>query len=67
MPSAVDLHQHLWPEPFVDRLRARARAPFLRGWTLHTDGEPPKRGSTILVNMGCTANSSAALRNIAAV
>ncbi|RYU09506.1 amidohydrolase family protein [Nocardioides iriomotensis] len=41
MPSAVDLHQHLWPEPLVDRLRARARAPFLRGWTLHTRGEAP--------------------------
>src|SRR4051812_16602127 len=34
--------------------------------TDHTDGEPPKRGSTILVNIGCTANSSAAERKIAA-
>ena len=41
MSSAVDLHQHLWPEAFVDRLRTRARAPFLRGWTLHTRGEAP--------------------------
>src|SRR6478752_7007618 len=38
---AVDVHQHLWPEELVDRLRARTRPPYLRGWTLHTDGEPP--------------------------
>ena len=39
--QAVDLHQHLWPEPLVDRLRARSRVPYLRGWTLHTLGEAP--------------------------
>ena len=39
--DAVDVHQHLWPEQLVDRLRARTRAPYLRGWTLHTHGEPP--------------------------
>jgi predicted TIM-barrel fold metal-dependent hydrolase len=39
--GATDVHQHLWPEELVDRLRARSRAPHLRGWTLHTDGEPP--------------------------
>jgi hypothetical protein len=38
---AVDIHQHLWPDELVDRLRARSRPPYLRGWTLHTDGEPP--------------------------
>ncbi len=38
--EAVDVHQHLWPEQLVDRLRARARAPYLRGWTLPTDAEP---------------------------
>lgn len=38
--EAVDVHQHLWPEQLVDRLRARTRAPYLRGWTLHTDAEP---------------------------
>src|SRR4029079_10478115 len=38
---AVDIHQHLWPDELVDRLRARTRPPYLRGWTLHTDGEPP--------------------------
>ena len=38
---AVDLHQHLWPEPFVDRLRARSHLPCLRGWTLYTRGEAP--------------------------
>lgn len=39
--GAVDVHQHLWPAELVDRLRARSRTPYLRGWTLHTDGEPP--------------------------
>jgi hypothetical protein len=38
---AIDLHQHLWPEPLIEQLRRRTRAPYLRGWTLHTDGEPP--------------------------
>jgi nucleotide-binding universal stress UspA family protein len=38
--SAVDLHQHLWPEPFVELLRRRTRAPYLRGWTLVTGSEP---------------------------
>lgn len=36
----IDVHQHLWPEPLVDRLRARRRAPYLRDWTLHTQTEP---------------------------
>jgi hypothetical protein len=39
--SAVDVHQHLWPAELVERLRARSRAPYLRDWTLFTDGEPP--------------------------
>src|SRR4051812_33527370 len=39
--TVVDVHQHLWPDELVDRLRARSRAPYLRGWTLFTDGEPP--------------------------
>jgi len=38
---AIDVHQHLWPDELVDRLRARTRPPFLRGWTLHTEGEAP--------------------------
>ncbi|MGC4937170.1 amidohydrolase family protein [Kribbella sp. DT2] len=37
----IDVHQHLWPAPFVDRLRARREPPYLDGWTLHTHGEPP--------------------------
>ncbi|RLV47952.1 amidohydrolase [Nocardioides mangrovicus] len=41
MTLAVDVHQHLWPEELVDRLRARSHAPYLRGWTLHTAGEQP--------------------------
>ncbi|MFL6159398.1 MAG: amidohydrolase family protein [Marmoricola sp.] len=39
--AAIDIHQHLWTEEFVDRLRARTQVPYLRGWTLHTDGEAP--------------------------
>lgn len=35
----VDVHQHLWPEPLVAALRARRRAPRLRGWTLELAGE----------------------------
>lgn len=34
------MHQHLWPAPFVEALRERARSPRLTGWTLHLDGEP---------------------------
>ena len=37
----IDVHQHLWPEVFIDRLRARREAPYLDGWTLHTSGEAP--------------------------
>src|ERR1700724_3536443 len=33
----------------------------------HTEGEPPSRGSTILVNIGSIWNSSAALRKMAAM
>jgi predicted TIM-barrel fold metal-dependent hydrolase len=37
----IDVHQHLWPAEFIDRLRARNVAPYLDGWTLHTPGEAP--------------------------
>ncbi|WP_432943125.1 amidohydrolase family protein [Kribbella sp. CA-253562] len=37
----IDVHQHLWPAEFVDRLRARTTPPYLSGWTLHTSGEQP--------------------------
>ncbi|WP_128379398.1 amidohydrolase family protein [Streptomyces cavernae] len=37
----VDVHQHLWSPSLVAALRARREHPFLDGWTLHTDGEPP--------------------------
>ncbi|MBO0844022.1 MAG: amidohydrolase family protein [Nocardioides sp.] len=40
-PDGVDVHQHLLPDELIDRLRARSRRPFLRGWTLFTAGEPP--------------------------
>ncbi|MDQ3672084.1 MAG: amidohydrolase [Actinomycetota bacterium] len=38
MPT-VDLHQHLWPEPFVELLSARAQPPRLRGSVLELAGE----------------------------
>ena len=41
MAHATDVHQHIWPEELVDRLRARTRPPYLREWVLHTEGEPP--------------------------
>ncbi|MBG0815466.1 amidohydrolase family protein [Planomonospora sp. ID82291] len=38
---AVDVHQHLWTPAFLAALRSRTAPPFLDGWTLHLDGEPP--------------------------
>jgi 6-methylsalicylate decarboxylase len=38
---SIDVHQHLWPEPFLDALRARRSAPRLDGWLLHLPGERP--------------------------
>ena len=37
----IDLHQHLWPAPFLAALRARTTPPRLDGWTLHLGGEAP--------------------------
>jgi hypothetical protein len=37
----TDLHQHLWPAPFLEALRARRRPPRLDGWRLETPGEWP--------------------------
>lgn len=34
----IDVHQHLWPDPFLAALRARARPPRLHGWTLELFG-----------------------------
>ena len=39
--TRVDVHQHVWPEPFLDALRARRRPPRLDGWTLLLHGERP--------------------------
>jgi predicted TIM-barrel fold metal-dependent hydrolase len=41
MPGGIDVHQHLWPAAFIETLRSRSHAPYLRGWTLYTDHEPP--------------------------
>jgi hypothetical protein len=37
---SVDIHQHLWPAPFIEALRARRSRPRLDGWDLHLPGEP---------------------------
>jgi hypothetical protein len=37
----VDLHQHLWPEPFLAALRARTAPPRIDGWELLLPGERP--------------------------
>jgi len=37
----VDIHQHVWPDLFVEELRRRSQPPRLDGWTLLTRGEPP--------------------------
>lgn len=34
----IDVHQHLWPVPFLDMLRARTRPPRIEGWTLELFG-----------------------------
>lgn len=41
---SLDVHQHLWPEPFLDALACRTSAPALTRrsgtWILRLDGEP---------------------------
>jgi predicted TIM-barrel fold metal-dependent hydrolase len=37
----VDVHQHLWTPSLMAALRARREPPYLDGWTLYLDGEPP--------------------------
>jgi hypothetical protein len=36
---STDLHQHLWPAPFLEALRERRSGPRLDGWDLHLPGE----------------------------
>jgi 6-methylsalicylate decarboxylase len=37
--TTTDIHQHLWPEPFLAALSARSRPPLLRGRELEVEGE----------------------------
>jgi predicted TIM-barrel fold metal-dependent hydrolase len=37
---AYDVHQHLWPEPFISALSRRTEAPRLRGRTIEVPSEP---------------------------
>ncbi len=43
MPTAIDIHQHLWPEPLLRALSERREPPMLvraaTGWTLRLAGE----------------------------
>ncbi|MER6939941.1 amidohydrolase [Nocardioides sp. NPDC127514] len=41
MKRPVDVHQHLWPPALIEELRRRRQPPYLDGWVLHLDGEPP--------------------------
>lgn len=45
MPVRIDVHQHLWSEPLVAALAARATAPCVRrdgrAWRLHLPAEQP--------------------------
>jgi hypothetical protein len=38
---SIDVHQHLWPAPFLAALRARRGPPRLDDWTLYLPGERP--------------------------
>jgi hypothetical protein len=38
---SIDIHQHLWPQSFLDALRARRTAPRLEGWVLQLADERP--------------------------
>jgi 6-methylsalicylate decarboxylase len=42
--SRIDVHQHFWPQGFVELLARRARPPLVRrdgeGWCVRLDGEP---------------------------
>src|SRR5262245_5983936 len=44
MHEAIDIHQHLWPEPLLRELSRRRSAPMLirraTGWALRLGGEP---------------------------
>ena len=44
MPTAIDIHQHLWPEPLLQALALRRDPPMLvrrgSGWSLRLAGEP---------------------------
>jgi hypothetical protein len=37
----VDIHQHIWPDALVEKLRRRSWQPRLHGRTLLTADEPP--------------------------
>lgn len=40
--AVIDLHQHVWPEPFAAALAARRAAPRLAGSSLELPGLPPR-------------------------
>jgi hypothetical protein len=56
---ATDVHQHLWPEPFVAALARRERLPRVRGRVVELAGEP---ASTLPPGAGDPAARAADLR-----
>jgi len=56
----TDLHQHLWPEPFLAALRARRTTPWLDGWELQLPGERPCRIDPSDHDVGARAAQAAA-------
>ena len=59
--GSVDVHQHVWPESLLEELRRRRRPPYLRGRTLHTDGEPPYDVPVALTDVAGRASAERAL------
>ena len=69
----TDIHQHLWPAPFLSALRARRRPPRLVEWTLELPGDAPyavdpaahdvdRRAAAATERLVCVAPSAASRR-----
>ena len=56
----IDVHQHLWPAPFLAALRARRTPPRLDGWELHLPDQRPYRLHPAHHDVGARAAQAAA-------
>ena len=57
----TDVHQHLWPEPFLAVLRRRREPPRITGgWTLLLAGEPPWEIEALAHDVGARAAQAVA-------